>query len=39
MFIGDGIGKTVIKANRSRIDGWSTFQTPTVGLSLNPLVL
>ncbi|KAG7619358.1 Pectinesterase inhibitor domain [Arabidopsis suecica] len=32
MFIGDGIGKTVIKANRSRIDGWSTFQTPTVGV-------
>ncbi|KAG7557887.1 Pectin lyase fold/virulence factor [Arabidopsis suecica] len=32
MFIGDGIGKTVIKANRSRIDGWSTFQTATVGV-------
>ncbi|XP_006289196.2 probable pectinesterase/pectinesterase inhibitor 39 [Capsella rubella] len=32
MFVGDGIGITVIKANRSRVDGWSTFQTATVGV-------
>lgn len=31
MIIGDGIGKTIIKANRSRVDGWSTFQSATVG--------
>ncbi|ESQ37891.1 hypothetical protein EUTSA_v10029453mg [Eutrema salsugineum] len=32
MFVGDGIGKTIIKANRSRVDGWSTFQSATVGV-------
>ncbi|CAN8253555.1 unnamed protein product [Cochlearia groenlandica] len=32
MFVGDGIGKTIIKSNRSRIDGWSTFQSATVGV-------
>lgn len=31
MLVGDGIGKTIIKANRSRADGWSTFQSATVG--------
>lgn len=31
MLVGDGIGKTIIKANRSRVDGWSTFQSATVG--------
>ncbi|XP_019085110.1 PREDICTED: probable pectinesterase/pectinesterase inhibitor 39 [Camelina sativa] len=32
MFVGDGIGKTVIKANRNCVDGWPTFQTATVGV-------
>lgn len=31
MFIGDGIGKTVVKANRSVVDGWTTFRSATVG--------
>ncbi|GAY40987.1 hypothetical protein CUMW_056000 [Citrus unshiu] len=26
MFVGDGIGKTVVKANRSVVDGWTTFR-------------
>lgn len=30
MFVGDGIGRTVIKANRSYAH-WPTFQTATVG--------
>ncbi|PIA61289.1 hypothetical protein AQUCO_00300667v1 [Aquilegia coerulea] len=32
MFVGDGIGKTVIKASRSVDDGWTTFQTPTLAV-------
>ncbi|XP_019090418.1 PREDICTED: probable pectinesterase/pectinesterase inhibitor 39 isoform X2 [Camelina sativa] len=32
MFVGDGIGKTVIKANRNCVDGWPTFRTATVGV-------
>jgi len=31
MFIGDGIGRTVIKANRSYADGWTAFHSATVG--------
>jgi len=31
MFIGDGIGKTVVKASRNVVDGWTTFQSATVG--------
>ncbi|CAN1194172.1 Probable pectinesterase/pectinesterase inhibitor 40 [Linum perenne] len=31
MFVGDGIGKTVVKANRSVVDGWTTFRSATVG--------
>lgn len=31
MFIGDGIGKTVIKASRNVVDGWTTFRSATVG--------
>lgn len=31
MFVGDGIGKTVVKANRNVVDGWTTFQSATVG--------
>ncbi|KAJ9171791.1 hypothetical protein P3X46_015105 [Hevea brasiliensis] len=30
MFVGDGIGKTVVKANRSVGDGWTTFRSATV---------
>ncbi|KAJ6729431.1 PECTINESTERASE [Salix viminalis] len=32
MFIGDGIGKTVVKANRSVGDGWTTFRSATVAV-------
>ena len=31
MFIGDGIGKTVVKASRNVVDKWTTFQSATVG--------
>jgi pectinesterase len=31
MFIGDGIGNTVVKASRNVLDGWTTFQSATVG--------
>ncbi|KAI3805904.1 hypothetical protein L1987_21792 [Smallanthus sonchifolius] len=30
MLVGDGIGKTLIKGNRSVIDGWTTFRSATV---------
>ncbi|XP_004494389.1 pectinesterase [Cicer arietinum] len=29
MLVGDGIGKTVVKASRNVIDGWTTFQSAT----------
>lgn len=32
MFVGDGIGKTVVKASRNVVDGWTTFQSATVGM-------
>ncbi|XP_050203683.1 pectinesterase-like [Mercurialis annua] len=32
MFIGDGIGKTVVKANRSVVGGWTTFRSATVAV-------
>ncbi|KAI3992809.1 hypothetical protein MKX01_042368 [Papaver californicum] len=38
MFIGDGIGKTVVKASRSYDDGWSTFQSATVAVMGNGFV-
>lgn len=31
MFLGDGIGKTVVKASRNVVDGWTTFRSATVG--------
>lgn len=31
MLVGDGIGKTLIKGNRSVVDGWTTFRSATVG--------
>ncbi|XP_076888589.1 pectinesterase-like [Bidens hawaiensis] len=33
MFVGDGIGKTLIKGNRNVIDGWTTFRSATVIVS------
>ncbi|EXB33529.1 putative pectinesterase/pectinesterase inhibitor 39 [Morus notabilis] len=33
MFVGDGIGKTVVKASRNHVDGWTTFRSATVGES------
>ncbi|CAA7054185.1 unnamed protein product [Microthlaspi erraticum] len=38
MLVGDGIGKTIIKGNRSRVDGWSTFQSATVGVKGNGFI-
>lgn len=35
MFVGDGIGKTLIKGNRSVVDGWTTFRSSTVGKVFN----
>ncbi|RDX76577.1 putative pectinesterase/pectinesterase inhibitor 40, partial [Mucuna pruriens] len=32
MFIGDGIGKTVVKGSRNVVDGWTTFQSATVAI-------
>ncbi|KAK4357233.1 hypothetical protein RND71_022843 [Anisodus tanguticus] len=32
MFLGDGIGKTLIKGNRSVVDGWTTFRSATVSV-------
>ncbi|MED6145279.1 hypothetical protein PIB30_023519 [Stylosanthes scabra] len=32
MFIGDGIGRTIVKANRNVVDGWTTFQSATVAV-------
>lgn len=32
MFLGDGIGRTVVKASRNVVDGWTTFQSATVAV-------
>ncbi|KAK4273236.1 hypothetical protein QN277_021676 [Acacia crassicarpa] len=32
MFVGDGIGKTIVKASRNVVDGWTTFQSATVAV-------
>ncbi|KAL9247151.1 hypothetical protein vseg_020614 [Gypsophila vaccaria] len=32
MFIGDGIGKTMIKGNRNVVDGWTTFRSATLAV-------
>ncbi|EPS67066.1 pectinesterase [Genlisea aurea] len=32
-FVGDGIGKTLIKGNRSVVDGWTTYQSATVAVA------
>lgn len=31
MFIGDGIGETIVTGNRNFLQGWTTFRTATVG--------
>lgn len=31
MFLGDGIGNTIVKASRNVVDGWTTFRSATVG--------
>lgn len=31
MFVGDGIGETVVTGNRNFMQGWTTFRTATVG--------
>ncbi|KAF5178562.1 Pectinesterase/pectinesterase inhibitor [Thalictrum thalictroides] len=32
MFVGDGLGKTVIKASRNAVDGWTTYQSATLAV-------
>ncbi|KAE9618799.1 hypothetical protein Lal_00047568 [Lupinus albus] len=32
VFVGDGIGKTVVKSSRNVVDGWTTFQSATVAV-------
>ncbi|KAJ4968629.1 hypothetical protein NE237_015330 [Protea cynaroides] len=32
MFVGDGIGKTVVKGSRNVVDGWTTFRSATVAV-------
>lgn len=31
MFVGDGIGRTIVTGNRNFMQGWTTFRTATVG--------
>ncbi|CAI9781094.1 unnamed protein product [Fraxinus pennsylvanica] len=38
MFVGDGIGKTLIKGNRSVGDGWTTFRSSTVAVVGNGFI-
>ncbi|KAJ3676125.1 hypothetical protein LUZ60_003537 [Juncus effusus] len=38
MFVGDGIGKTVIKASRNVVDGWTTFRSATVAVVGNGFI-
>ncbi|KAL2535277.1 putative pectinesterase/pectinesterase inhibitor 39 [Forsythia ovata] len=38
MFVGDGIGKTLIKGNRSVVDGWTTFRSSTVAVVGNGFI-
>ncbi|XP_042518562.1 pectinesterase 2-like [Macadamia integrifolia] len=38
MFIGDGIGKTVVKAGRNVVDGWTTFRSATVAVVGNGFI-
>lgn len=38
MFVGDGIGKTLVKGNRSVVDGWTTFRSATVAVVGNGFI-
>lgn len=38
MFIGDGIGKTIVKASRNVVDGWTTFRSATVAVTGNGFI-
>ncbi|CAN8237785.1 unnamed protein product [Cochlearia groenlandica] len=38
MFVGDGIGETIITANRSFGDGWTAFDSATVGVRGNGFI-
>ncbi|GMY16965.1 pectinesterase 3-like [Fagus crenata] len=38
MFLGDGIGKTVVKASRNVVDGWTTFRSATVAVVGNGFI-
>ncbi|XP_043708356.1 pectinesterase [Telopea speciosissima] len=38
MFIGDGIEKTVVKASRNVVDGWTTFRSATVAVVGNGFI-
>ncbi|PON65856.1 Pectinesterase inhibitor domain containing protein [Parasponia andersonii] len=38
MFVGDGIGKTIIKASRNHVDGWTTFRSATVAVVGNGFI-
>ncbi|XP_018817989.1 pectinesterase-like [Juglans regia] len=38
MFIGDGIGKTIVKASRNVVDGWTTFRSATVAVVGNGFI-
>ncbi|KAK3194148.1 hypothetical protein Dsin_025458 [Dipteronia sinensis] len=37
-FIGDGIGKTIVKASRNVVDGWTTFRSATVAVVGNEFI-
>ncbi|KAL1816553.1 hypothetical protein ACET3Z_019127 [Daucus carota] len=38
MLVGDGIGKTLVKGNRSVVDGWTTFRSATVAVVGNGFI-
>ncbi|KAJ4727718.1 Pectinesterase [Melia azedarach] len=38
MFLGDGIGKTIVKASRNVVDGWTTFRSATVAVVGNGFI-
>lgn len=39
MMIGDGINRTVVTGNRNVVDGWTTFNSATFGMSIRDNVL
>ncbi|KAJ8749596.1 hypothetical protein K2173_026245 [Erythroxylum novogranatense] len=38
MFVGDGIGKTTVKASRNVVEGWTTFRSATVAVVGNGFI-